>query len=225
MGRFWDAAIADLGVVFSTPYTDVLDTSGGIERPAWCVGGRLNIVDSLLDRWRDTPQWTQSAVRYESEEGAIVDLTYAELADEVAACASGLRALGLGPGDAVGLFMPMTPELVVAFLAVAKIGGVILPLFSGYGPEAVATRLQDGRAKALVVADGLPRRGRAVPLKATADEALASCPTVEHVVVHARLGLDVADAERARPLVGGPDGTRPRDAGRLDGRPPRPRTW
>jgi len=191
VGRFWDASLADLGIEFATPYMNMLDTSSGIERPSWCVGGRMNIVHNLLDKWAGTPTWAQDAIRYESEEGVVTNLTYAELAKEVETCASALRALGLGPGDAVGLFMPMTPELVVAFLATAKIGGVILPLFSGYGPEAVATRLQDGNAKALIVADGLPRRGRAVPLKPTADDALASCPSVEHVIVHSRLGLDV----------------------------------
>ena len=189
VGRFWKAALDDLDVEFATPYTQILDTSEGIERPTWCVGGRMNIVHNLLDKWEGTPAWDRDAVRYESEEGDVTALTYAELAAEVAACASGLRALGLGRGDAVGLLMPMTPELVVAFLAVAKVGGVILPLFSGYGPEAVATRLQDGAARALFVADGLPRRGRPVPLKETADAALASCPTVEHVVVHTRLGI------------------------------------
>jgi acetyl-CoA synthetase len=84
--------------------------------------------------------------------------------------------------------MPMTPELVVAFLAVIKIGGIVLPLFSGYGAEAVATRLQDADAKALFVADGLMRRGRAIPMKEVADAALAECPSVAHVIVHERVG-------------------------------------
>jgi len=87
--------------------------------------------------------------------------------------------------------MPMTPELVIAFLAVIKIGGVVLPLFSGYGAEAVATRLNDGSAKALFISDGQKRRGRNIPMKPVADEALASCPTVEKVFVHDRCGLDV----------------------------------
>ena len=66
--------------------------------------------------------------------------------------AAGLRALGLGKGDAIGLFLPMIPEVVIALLAIAKIGGVILPLFSGYGAGAVANRLADGEAKALFTA-------------------------------------------------------------------------
>jgi acetyl-CoA synthetase len=75
--------------------------------------------------------------------------------------ANALRSLGLGKGDAVGLYMPMTCEITVAMLAIAKIGGIILPLFSGYGPGAIASRLEDANAKALFVADGFSRRGQA----------------------------------------------------------------
>ena len=188
VGRFWDAAIADLGLEFETPYTQILDASNGPERPSWCVGGAMNIVHNLLDRWGETPTWTRDAIRYESEEGETVRMTYAELTREVKACAAGLRSHGIGAGDAVGLLMPMTPELIVAFLAVVRVGGIVLPLFSGYGAEAVATRLADGGAVALVVSDGLPRRGRAVPLKTVADEALADLPGVRRVFVHSRMG-------------------------------------
>ena len=190
VGRFWDAVLDDLGVEFSAPYTQVLDTSGGIERPRWYVGGRMNAVHNALDRWMGTETWERDAVRYESEEGEVRTMTYGSLHRTVEACAAGLRAHGLGPGDAVGLYLPMTPEIVVAFLAVARIGGVVLPLFSGYGAEAVATRLKDGGAKALVVADAAPRRGRAVPMKAVADEALADVPGVRTVFVVDRLGTD-----------------------------------
>ena len=85
----------------------------------------------------------------------------------------------------------MVPEIVIAFLAIAKIGGIILPLFSGYGPNAVATRLADAEAKAVFVADGGFRRGRQVPMKSIADEALADVPSVEKVIVYRRVGMDV----------------------------------
>ncbi len=188
VGRFWDAVLDDLGIEFSVPYAQVLDTSDGIERPRWYVGGRMNVVHNALDKWAGTETWARDAVRYESEEGETRALTYRQLHAEVEACAAGLRAHGIGPGDAVGLYLPMTPEIVVAFLAVVRVGGVVLPLFSGYGAEAVATRLRDGTAVALVVADGAPRRGRVVPMKATADEALADVPSVRTVVVVNRMG-------------------------------------
>ena len=201
VGRFWDAVLDDLGIEFSVPYTEILDLSGGIERPQWCVGGRMNVAHNALDRWTGTETWERDAIRYESEEGETRVLSYRQLHREVEACAAGLRAHGLGAGDAVGLYLPMTPEIVVAFLAVARIGGVILPLFSGYGAEAVATRLRDGQAKALVVADGAPRRGRAVPMKATADAALADVAGVRHVFVVDRMGDEIVPA----PPVAGRD--------------------
>jgi len=188
VGRFWEAVLDDLDVRFYEPYSQVIDTRDGIERPEWCIGGKMNIVHNLIDKWQGTEVAARDAIRYESEEGEVRGLSYQELDAEVSACAAGLRALGLGKGDAIGLYMPMTPELVIAFLATIKIGGVVLPLFSGYGPQAVSSRLADGGAKALFVSDGMMRRGRAVPLKAVADEALAEAPSVAFVFVHERVG-------------------------------------
>ena len=188
---FWDAVIKDLGLGFYTPYTQVLEETDDPAFPTWCVGGEMNVVLNLLDRWQtDEATRNRVAVRWEGEEGTVVTLSYAELHAEVGRCASALRAHGVGRGDAVGLFMPMTPELVVAFLAVIKVGGVILPLFSGYGPDAVASRLEDGGAVALFTADGFFRRGKPVAMKPVADEALSRAPSVRLVVVAERAGIE-----------------------------------
>ncbi len=185
---FWDAAIKDLDVRFRTPYSQVVDLTGGKAFPKWCVDGRMNIVDNLLDKWLEQPETADRvALRYESEEGDVLVFTYSDVARQTARVAEALRRDGFGPGDAIGLFMPMTPELLFAFLAVIKIGGIILPLFSGYGPSAVATRLKDANAVALFTSNGFPRRGRPVALKAVADEALSSCPNVRRVIVQERL--------------------------------------
>ena len=101
-----------------------------------------------------------------------------------------MRNLGLGKGNVIGLYMPMTPELVIAFLATIKIGAVVLPLFSGYGPSALATRLRDAQAKALFTANGFLRRGKPVAMKQQADEALADCPDVQHVIVYHQVELE-----------------------------------
>jgi acetyl-CoA synthetase len=153
------------------------------------VDGEMNIVHNCLDKWLTTPVGAQPALHWEGEEGVTRTFTYAELAAEVNRCANALRGLGLGKGDAVGLFMPMIPELLVAFLAVIKIGGIILPLFSGYGPGALVARLADADARALITADGLLRRGQQVPIKPIADEALRAVPSLQHVVVVRRAGL------------------------------------
>ena len=102
VGRFWDAAVADLGIEFATPYTQMLDTSAGIERPEWCVGGRMNVTHNCLDRYAGTPAWGRDAVRYEREEGGVERLTYAELHARAGAFAAALRGRGIRPGDTVG---------------------------------------------------------------------------------------------------------------------------
>jgi acetyl-CoA synthetase len=192
---FWEAVFEDLGIEFYEPYTQVLDLSQGIQWPRWCVGGKLNIVHNCLDKWMGTATQNRAAIRWEGEEGAVRLFTYCDLYREVNRVASALRAAGLGKGDAIGLYMPMVPEIVIAFLAITKIGGVILPLFSGYGPGAVATRLDDAEAKAVFVADGGFRRGKHVPMKSIADEALADVPSVETVIVYRRIGMDVEMAQ------------------------------
>ena len=133
----------------------------------------------------------QPSVVWEGEEGDTKTLTYCELYEQVNKVTNALRLLGLGKGDAIGLFMPMTIEIVVAMLAVAKIGGIILPLFSGYGAGAVITRLVDANAKALFTADGFFRRGKPVAMKPVADEAAAQVPTLQHMIVLKRADIHV----------------------------------
>jgi acetyl-CoA synthetase len=188
---FWRSVLDDLGIKFYEPYQAVIDTTAGIAHTRWCVGGRMNIVHNCLDKRAGTPLDARDALRWEGEEGDARALTYAELRRQVNRCANGLRDLGITPGDRVALFMPMCPELIVAFFAVVKIGGIILPLFSGYGADAVATRLIDAGATVLVTADGFWRRGQTVPMKTTADTAVAAAPHIRHVVVVPRLGIDV----------------------------------
>ena len=189
---FWDAALADLGIEFYEPYSHIVDLRDGVEFPRWCVGGKLNIIHNCLDKWQATPTRDRIALRWEGEEGAVRTFTYAELHAEVNRCANALRSLGLGKGDAVGLYMPMIPELAIAFLAVIKIGGIILPLFSGYGHGAVVARLADAGAKAIITADALFRRGAVTPMKPTVDAACEDVASVAHVIVVNR--TDLTDA-------------------------------
>ena len=183
MNRYWSSVLADLDIQFYQPFTQVVDCSRGIEWPVWCVGGQMNIVQNCLDRWLDGPVAQRVAVDWEGEEGSTRTLTYAELAQEVNQAANALRELGCRKGSSVGLFMPMTPEIVVALLAIAKIGGILVPLFSGYGEGAVAARLADAGAEALFTADGFYHHNHYVPLKAVADAALAQSPSVRNTIV------------------------------------------
>jgi acetyl-CoA synthetase len=175
---FWEAVFQDLGIEFYEPYRQVVDLSRGVEWPRWCVGAKLNIVHNRLDKWMNTPTQNRVAVRWEGEEGALRLLTHRDLFREVNRLASAMREAGLEKGDVIGLYMPMMPEIVIALLAIAKIGAIILPLFSGFGPRAIATRLADAGARALFTADGMLRRGKTLPMKATADEALVDGPSI-----------------------------------------------
>jgi acetyl-CoA synthetase len=184
---FWDAVVEDLGIRFAQPYDKVIDTSAGIPWAKWFVGGRTNLALTCVDQWADrTPD--ALAVLWEGEDGEVRRVTYRELREMADRLAHGLVSLGVGPGEAVGIFMPMAPETVAATLACAKVGAVYLPIFSGYAPDAVATRLADARAKVLITADGFLRRGGRVNMKEIADAAADASPSVERVISWARLG-------------------------------------
>ncbi len=189
---FWDAVSDDLGLVWQRPYTKVMDTSRGPEWTRWYLDGKFNYVVTALDQHATGASATRTALIWEGEDGVVRTFTYAELLTLTNQAANALRAMGIGKGDRVGIYMPMIPEVVAATLACGKLGAVFTPIFSGYGAEAVATRLQDSGAKVLVTADGFYRRGKVVPMKETADAAMRVTPTVEHALVVRRIGGDVA---------------------------------
>jgi acetyl-CoA synthetase len=183
---FWDAVVEFLDIPFATPYGKVLDVSGGIEWATWFGGGTLNAADVCVDRWASSDPG-RTAIVWEGEDGEVRRWSYAELRAEADGLAAALSAAGIGVGDAVGIFMPMLPETVAALLAVMKLGAVFLPLFSGYGPDAISTRLNDASAKALITADGTYRRGKTIDMAAVAASAAASVPTLVTTVVVPRL--------------------------------------
>ncbi len=188
---FWDAVVEDLAIPFLEPYDRVLDTSKGVAWAEWFVGGRINLAHACVDQHAAGERKDAVALIWEGEDQSIVRWTYGELAEATNRLANGLNELGVSKGDVVGLFMPMLPETVAAFMAIAKLGAILVPIFSGFGAEAVAVRLQDAGAKALVTADGFCRKGKVVPMKRIADEAVAQSPGVESVVVHRRTGESI----------------------------------
>lgn len=179
---------------FYQPYTQVVDTSRGIEWARWCVGGTTNIVLNCLDRHRGTATWSQPFLVWEGEDPVSQrSLTYGEFDAEVCRLAGALQALGVGRGDRVALYMPNVPETYVAFFATLKIGAVVMPLFSGFGPQPLAARLNDGEAKVVLTVDGTWRRGTPTAMKSTLDEALQSAPGVRKVLVLRHLGDALPD--------------------------------
>jgi len=189
---FHDALIRFLAYRFVHPYSQVLDLAGGLPFARWCVGGTTNVVLNCIDRWRDTARHTHPALIWEGEDGQCSTWTFADLDRETCRLAWGLRRLGLGRGDVVGMYLPNLPHAAAAMLAVAKIGGIVLPMFSGFGADAIAQRLNDAQARALITVDGSLRRGKPVGAKSVVDAALPHCPSVSHVVVLRHLATEHA---------------------------------
>ncbi len=160
----------------------------------------LNITTMCLDRWQTDEMKDQPAVIWEDEgpdihvsfssrKGPIPNtLTYAELAHEVMGCSAALRALEFGPGDAIGIHLPMVPETIIALLSIAHIGAIAVPVFSGYGVSAIEARMNAVGARALFTCDGFRRRGKNVDAFEIARKAAASCPTVEKIFVIKKIG-------------------------------------
>jgi acetyl-CoA synthetase len=210
---FWDTVLHDLDIRFYRPYSQVLDLSEGKPWAHWCVDGEMNIVHNLLDKYAGTDIDNRLAIKSEIEDGTTRTETYKELREQVDEMAGALRRLGLGRGDAIGVFMPMVPEIVVAMLAIIKIGGIFLPLFSGFGAAAIVSRLNDADAKALITAAGTYRRGKFCPMKPIADEAAAQIPSLRRLVVLNQAGewlvedVNIKGGPPAR--FGGPFGDAP----------------
>jgi acetyl-CoA synthetase len=192
---FWDAVLRDLDIQFYEPYSRVVDLSEGKPWARWCVGGEMNIVHNMLDKYAGTEVDDRLAIKSETEDGTARALTYKELRVQTNKMAAALRSLGLGKGDAVGVFMPMVPEIVIAMLAIIKIGGIFLPLFSGFGAAAIVSRLNDADAKALFTADGTYRRGKFCAMRQVAHEAASQVSTLKHLIV-----LGTAEDQQAERL-------------------------
>ncbi|MFI0528076.1 MAG: acetate--CoA ligase [Ilumatobacteraceae bacterium] len=157
----------------------------------WFVGGRLNVSYNCLDRHVLAGNGDRVAFHWEGEPGDSRTITYAALLAEVQLFANALKSLGVAKGDRVNIYLPMVPEAAVAMLACARIGAAHSVVFGGFSAQSLTDRINDAEAKVLITADGGYRRGEVFPLKTAADEAIAGCPTIEHVVVVRRGGNEV----------------------------------
>ncbi len=178
--EFWSVFEKEiLRLQWRRPYEKVVDLSRGVQWPKWFIGGRLNIAEQL----EDSPA---PLVKWEGENGSKTVWSYSEVLYKTKAVASWLRRNGLEKGDRVAVYMPMVPEIVPVILGVIRAGGVIVPLFSGFGKEAIKIRLEDSEAKFVFASDVSYRRGKEVDMLTELRAGLA--PAVRHVVVHERGG-------------------------------------
>jgi acetyl-CoA synthetase len=185
---FWAKFAAELE--WSRKWDKVLDWQPPHAR--WFVGGKLNISVNCLDRHVRGGKRNKAALIWEGEPGDKRTLTYFDLHRQVSQFASVLKSLGVKKGDRVALYLPLVPELAIAMLACARIGAVHSVVFGGFSAESLRDRINDSSCRLLVTADGGYRRGSIVPLKKVADEAVAGTPSIEHIVVVARVGDKVA---------------------------------
>jgi acetyl-CoA synthetase len=192
---FWDEVIDYLDLDFYEEYDQVRDDTDGPQFTDWYVGGELNIAHNVVDRHArpDSEKRNKIATLWEGEDGKVREITYHELHQQTNRVANALDARGIDTGDTVGLYMPMVPEIVPLLYGCFKIGAIAVPIFSGFGVDATATRIEDAECTVLFTGDGFYRRGSEVGLKEAADEAIEQAGHVEHTIVYDRFGSDESD--------------------------------
>ncbi|OGT19005.1 MAG: acetyl-coenzyme A synthetase, partial [Gammaproteobacteria bacterium RBG_16_57_12] len=186
---FW-GKLARQEITWQTPFETTLDTRNA-PHYRWFHDGRLNVSHNCLDRHLPAKA-DKIAIIFESEQGAIQHIRYADLHRRVCQFANALKAQGVEQGDRVVIYLPMTPEAVIAMQACARIGAIHSVVFGGFSAESLKDRIEDATARVLIIADGGHRGGRIIELKAAADKALASgCKTIEKVIVYQCTGREV----------------------------------
>ena len=190
---FWSELPTYLDIEFYESYDTVRDDTDGPQFTEWYPGGELNVAHNTVDRHgaRDCEHRNKVACLWEGEDGEIRELTYHELRRQSNQVANYLESVGIETGDTVGLYMPMVPEVISIMYGCFKAGAIAVPIFSGFGVDATATRIEDSECSVLFTGDGFYRRGAEVTLKDAADEAIEEVGHVEHTVVFERLGVDI----------------------------------
>jgi len=180
---YWSSVFRYLDTAWRQRPNVYLDRTEGKAFPRWFVGGRLNWVESVL-QWAGADRVPgKPAIVAETEDGSVRSMSYATLSSEVVRFATGLRRLGIGRGDRVGLLMENGPEVVVSYLAIAYVGAIVVPLFSGFTADPIVSRLTLCGAKCLITTSGFQRRGRLVDLRSVIEAVRATVPHLEHVIV------------------------------------------
>lgn len=191
---FWDAALRDMGVEWTQRYTQVRDDSRGFPWTRWFAGGAINVTHNCIDRHVRDGHGGETALYYEADSGRSEDsrqVTFAALSEQIDRCAGALRAAGICPGDAVALYAPMQISTVVVLFAAMKMGARFVPIFCGYGEEALRERLASCEAKILFACTTLLRRGKRSDTGAVARAAAARVASIQRIVE-----TDTAEWER-----------------------------
>jgi acetyl-CoA synthetase len=159
----------------------------------WFTGGKLNVSHNCLDRHVEAGNGDRVAFHWHGEEGETRDVSYADLLRDVQRFANALKNQGVRPGDVIGIFLPMIPEVAVAMLACARIGAVHNVVFGGFSPESVRERMEFSEAKLLITVDGARRKGATAPIKSAVDKSMPDLPCI--VVAHTKIDAPMADKD------------------------------
>jgi acetyl-CoA synthetase len=181
--QYYERLLARVDLTWTRPWTKLMDTSRGLPFTRWFVGAGFNAAQNCLDHWIERGAGEREALVWEDEAGNSATLTFRELHDEVRALAAALLRLGVSRGDCVGIWLPMVPQAAIALLAIGYIGAVAVPAFSGYGPEALASRFNDAGARVVLATDSFERRGKTVETLQTLRDCLDLAPKIVDVLL------------------------------------------
>ncbi len=175
--KFYDLLVRHMGIWFSKPYTKVRDSSEGKEFTKWFVGGQINVAYNCVERYKRNQN---PAIKCVYEDSPTRIISYSQLDDVTGRLAGSLINLGIKRGDRVGIYMPMVPEAVFAMYSIMRIGAVAVPMFSGYGPDAVKMRAEDGGIEYIFTMESYSRKGRKIKLA----ENIRGIPGIKFIVLH-----------------------------------------
>jgi len=198
IGWFWGFVEKELNVEWFKPYSKVYDTSRGVEWTEWYIGGEINVVHNILDRHASSSNRNNLAFTWVGEDGSVSYYTYLRLFKESNRLANFLKGIGVSKGDVVATYLPMLPETIVTLMATLKIGAVFMPIFSGFGVEAIATRLQDAKPKAVVTVDAYYRRGSKIKIKHVLDAAEEKAGINPVNIIVKRMNVEIPINEEGR---------------------------
>ncbi len=161
---FWDAVVKDCGIQFFEPYSRIIDESGGKEWTKWFTGGKINMAYNCVEKHKDS---SAPAIICENEDASRISISYRELDEKTGRMSAFLKSNGVGSGERIGIFMPLAPESIVAMYSIIRAGAVAVPMFSGYGKEAVETRVRDASIRFLFTVESYVRKGKKIKMADT----------------------------------------------------------
>ncbi|MBA9834619.1 AMP-binding protein [Burkholderia contaminans] len=180
--RYWTTVMDECAIAWDALPTGYADLSRGPQFPSWFPGGKLNWVNTIYGWARNPATAQQKAVVAEREDGSVSELTYAELEQRVSDFAAGLVRHGVRQGDRVGLLMENGVEATVSLLAIVHLGALVVPLFSGFGVDAIVARLSAAEARIVIASTGFSRRTKRVDVQGALRDAWRQLPLLEHVI-------------------------------------------